>query len=530
KVKNSLFSIGKKLNEFVEKFKLTEVLKDDNQSLNVLKRILKIVKTISENYSILGLKGNINGFAIEFKERLKEETMTFSEQEYGFEVIGFFDTIHLQAERLFVLGMTENDFPLKKVNNPFITQDNNYSFKREVHLFNQWMKLGNKVQYYSSERDAAGEVLQLSTFLEYVKIQKINMVSNNSRRNHYLKYYGKKIISDKDNNLIDRHNDYLGTGDKHFIGKTADCNDDKFIFSVPSMDDLLKCPMRYWFGHKLHLKPIDEVKVDKTTLGSVIHSVLEEFGKDGGFKIAKNNKEKAIEKIAEIFEERIQAEKIDLKNDLILHNLYKNFSDNLIEDGNNLFVNLIDWNIEKFSDLNYEDFETKFIDEVDFDNKKINLNIRIDKILQDEKQNMIMATDYKTGKVDENDTKEMLSSQFILYYLALKKLYPKKDIVLVYEKLHSLKKKENGFSKFLGDLKNNSSFGKKSIKFVNDKDEEVKSSDILLYKIMEFYFQQINKAKRGEYFITDRTEKDICKYCEYDKICRKNSVFEKNEI
>ncbi|MEA3499440.1 MAG: PD-(D/E)XK nuclease family protein, partial [Candidatus Marinimicrobia bacterium] len=72
KVKNSLFSIGKKLNEFVEKFKLTEVLKDDNQSLNVLKRILKIVKTISENYSILGLKGNINDFAIEFKERLKE--------------------------------------------------------------------------------------------------------------------------------------------------------------------------------------------------------------------------------------------------------------------------------------------------------------------------------------------------------------------------------------------------------------------------------------------------------------------------
>lgn len=526
KVKNSLFSIDKKLNEFVENFKLIEALKDDDQSLKVLKRVLKIAKMISENYSILGMKGNIDDFAIEFKERLIEETMTFKEQEYGFEVVGFFDTIHLQAKKLFVLGMTENAFPLKNASNPFITQDNNYRFKREVHLLNQWIKLGDGVQYYSSERGVAGDVLQPSTFLEYVKTQKINVVSSNSRRDHYLKYCGKQIISDKNNNLIGRHNDYLGIGDKHFIGKTAECKNDKFVFSVTSMDDLLKCPMRYWFGHKLHLKPIDEVKVNKAEMGKIIHSVLEEFGKDGGFKIAKNDKKKSIEKLANIFEKKIQTENIDLKNDLILHNLYKNFSDNLIVDGNNLFVNLIDWNIEKFSDFDYEDYEKKFEGEVEYDNWKINLKIRIDKILQDEKQNIIMVTDYKTGDVNENNTRKMLSSQFILYYLALQKLYPNKSIVLVYEKLRSLKKKQNGFSKFFGDVKNNSSFRKNSIIFVNDKGEEVKNSDILLYRIMEFYFEQIEKMKRGEYFITDRTEENVCKYCEYDKICRKNSLYE----
>jgi len=526
KVKNNLFSIENKLVEFVEKFKLIEQLENDEQSIKVLKKVLKIAKTISENYSIMGLKGNIDDFAIDLKERLKEETIVVNEQKYGFELLGFFDTIHLQADKLFVLGMTENDFPLMKIGNPFIKQDSNFRFKREIHLLNQWIKLGDKVQYYSSDRDANGDVLQPSTFLEFANVQKVNEVSNKSRRSHYLKYYGKKIISDEKKNIIDRHNDYLGVGDKHFIGKTVESKSDNFVFSVRSMDDLLKCPMRYWFGHKLHLKPIDEKKEDKAVLGSVIHKVLEEFGKDNGFEIAKNNKKKAIGKLSIIFEEKVQAEKIDLKNDLILHNLYKKFSDNLIEEGNNLFVNLIDWNVEKFSDFDYKDFETKFKDEVEFDNKKINLNIRIDKILQNEEQNMVVATDYKTGIVEKTDTKKMLSSQFILYYLALKKLYPKKDIVLVYEQLKSLKDKENGFSKFYGNVKNQQQFGKKIVKFVTNENNEQNNSDIILYKVMKFYFEQIDKVKRGEYFITDRPDKDACKYCEYDKLCRKNSIFE----
>ena len=234
--------------------------------------------------------------------------------------------------------------------------------------------------------------------------------------------------------------------------------------------------------------------------------------------------------MAKIFENNIKKSNIDLKNDLLLNNSYKNYSDDLIEDGNNLFVNLIDWNIEKFTEFNYENFEKKFIGEVEFDGRKINLNIRIDKILQNEEQNMVVATDYKTGKVTETDTKKMLSSQFILYYLALKKLYPNKDIVLVYEKLQSLKDKENGFSKFFGDVENQQQFGKKIVKFVTDENEEVGKYDIIFYEIMEFYFEQIDKVKRGEYFITDRPDKDACKYCEFDKICRKNSLFEKSKI
>ncbi len=415
KVKNNLFSIENKLVEFVEKFKLIERLENDEQSIKVLKKVLKIAKTISENYSIMGLKGNIDDFAIDLKERLKEETIAVNEQKYGFELLGFFDTIHLQAGKLFVLGMTENDFPLMNIGNPFIKQDNNFRFKREVHLLNQWIKLGDKVQYYSSERDANGDVLQPSTFLEYINIQKVNEVLNKSRRSHYLKYYGKKIISNENNLLIDRHNDYLGNGNKNYLGKTeADLNSQLF-FKVPSMDDLLKCPMRYWFGHKLHLKSIDVPSEKEVDLGNVIHSVLEEFGNDKGFEIAKIDKKKAVEKMAKIFKNNIKKLNIDLKNDLLLNNSYKNFSDDLIEDGNNLFVNLIDWNIEKFTEFDYEDFEKKFRREVEFDDRKINLKIRIDKILKNEEQNMVVATDYKTGKVTETDTKKMLSSQFILY-------------------------------------------------------------------------------------------------------------------
>ncbi len=59
------------------------------------------------------------------------------------------------------------------------------------------------------------------------------------------------------------------------------------------------------------------------------------------------------------------------ENNLILNNLYKNFSDNLIEDKNNLFVNLIDWNIEKFFDFDYEHFEEDFEGEVEYNNKKL---------------------------------------------------------------------------------------------------------------------------------------------------------------
>ena len=529
KVKNNLFSIENKLVEFVEKFKLIERLENDEQSIKILKKVLKIAKTISENYSIMGLKGNIDDFAIDLKERLKEETIVVNEQKYGFELLGFFDTIHLQADKLFVLGMTENDFPLMKIGNPFIKQDSNFRFKREIHLLNQWIKLGDKVQYYSSERDANGDVLQPSTFLEYANVQKVNEVSNKSRRSHYLKYYGKKIISDEKKNIIDRHNDYLGNGNKNYLGKTETDFNSQLFFTASSMDDLLKCPMRYWFGHKLHLKSIDVPSEKEADLGNVIHSVLEEFGNDKGFEIAKNDKKKAIEKMAKIFENNIKKSNIDLKNDLLLNNSYKNFSDDLIEDGNNLFVNLINWNIEKFSKFDYKDFETEFKGEVEFDNRKINLKIRIDKILKNEEQNMVVATDYKTGIVEKTDTKKMLSSQFILYYLALKKLYPNKDIVLVYEQLKSLKDKENGFSKFYGDVKNQQQFGKKIVKFVTDENNEQNNSDIILYKVMKFYFEQIDKVKRGEYFITDRPDKNACKYCEFDKICRKNSLFENNK-
>jgi len=524
RVKNNVFDIEKKLNEFIDNYKIFEKNEDNDQNSKVLEKVLKIAKTITENYSIMGLTGNIKDFTIDLKERLMEETMAVKEQKYGFELLGFFDTINLKAEKLFVLGMVEGDYPIKKGNNIFVKHENNYGFQREVYLLKHWMKLGNKVQYYSSEKNSKGDALQPSTFMEYVKIQKVYVNFTNSRKNHYIKYYNKKISTDEKKNVIERHNDYLGIGDKKYIGKTADCKDDKLVFSVGSMDDLLKCPMKYWFGHKLHLNAIDGEKMDKANLGIIIHKVLENFGRINGFELAKTNKVKAISRLKEIFEDIIEENEIKFKDDLILQKTFKNFNNNFEENGNNLFVKLIDWNLETFNNYDYINFEKQFEETVNYEGKELNVKLRIDKILESNNEDMIIATDYKTGNVNEKDTINKLSSQMILYYLILKKMYPKKKIALVFEKMKSFAKNKHGVSKFFGDVEHNSKFGKKVIKFVNNVNEKTEDDDVVLYEIMEFYFKQIEKIKNGEFYITDRIENNICNYCAYDKICRKNSL------
>ena len=510
---------------------LKKFARSENRELTIVtEKLLSLVKNLQNYYSLLEIEPQKTTLKKDLLFILQKAEIHPKKHEFGIEIMGFLDTLDLQPEKLFLLGLNEGSFPISKPTNPFLNPLPNYSWFISMQLLLRWNALGNKVKYFAAERDVDGTSLQISTLLENFHKSEENLsdLEYQSLRNSLKKYYGKKILNFPYHKQIIRHNALLDESISEFSGKTEKIESNKLFFSSSSFDKLLQCPMKYWFAEILKIKQIDydEDKENRRILGNILHKSLEKFGKAGGFRKLREDFSSACLLLEEKLRESFDEYKINPDENLLLKNLYKIYRNNLHKENSaNLLVRLLKWNLEKFSDFKDAFFEQKFgmknetADNWDFPeigDDKIKLLFRgiIDKIFIFP-ENQIIATDYKTGKFDFKEIIEKTNSQFVIYLLALQKHFPNFKIKIAVEQIKSLRKAENGLSTFL-EIREDTLFVPSGKTFI----------EIPLSELKEHFLNVAEKIIAGNFGVASKElRRKVCEYCEYKSICRKDSQF-----
>jgi len=521
------------LSDFVQINNLKEKIKKDHISSKSLEIFETDLKNFEMNYNDIGLKPDLREFFKDFKKHLESTEIPIPEQNYGIEVIGLLDSLEIPTSHLFILGLIEGDFPISTASNPFLNAIPNNKWSFSLMLLNHWSKLKDKVHYFAPQRDIDGTVLQPSTFLEILKVVKSSDQPENedvpkSRKEHFQKYYNRMIKNPENNRYLQRHNEFLQNEISDYHGKTEKQKTNELEISASKMDDLLKCPMKFWFSNKLKLDEIefDEENKKRQQRGSIIHKALEIFGKENGFKEIKKDFKQACILLSEKLEAELKKYKINPYENLLLNSFFKIYREGLSERNKaNILVRLLKWNQEFLSDFQEAKYEQTFgmkkkyhpnsWEAIELENDNVILKFRgiIDKILINKENKEIIATDYKTGKVNYKDILDEISSQCIIYYFALKKYFPDFEIKLTYEIIKSLKKGENGISGFIENEEDNDllliPYNRKKV-------------DLEIKKTKSLYLDLAKKVISGYFPIAAKEKQDkACKYCEFEKICRK---------
>jgi ATP-dependent exoDNAse (exonuclease V) beta subunit len=555
---HTLRDISNKILFFLNKYKINKQFEENTRTFKIYTKICQILGQIPELFEEADFVENVGivEFSLTLKELFEQTEAPFEEEDYGFEVLGYLDIVNIKPEKLFILGLNEGQFPIPIQSNPYLEKSIFNPWFMNLLMYKRWRKLGNRVVYFSSKRDKLGGAQQPSTFLEWINVKNredfelLNFTRETKREFFEKSYYNRKIefsnykIPSDVESYLQRHNEYLLKFDASnfneiYRGKTNPRRNSKLIISHTEMDDLLKCPMRYWFSNILKVEPLefDAEGEERRKLGNVIHEALDRFGKDSGFELAKANLQEACKLLARKLELTLDRYEIKPDEDLISKERYKPYRNDL-ESGSelNLLVKLLRWNRDNLTDYVAEEFEKEFgVDlnqnfssgqEIMIGDNEVTLSFRgrIDKIMKRDSANSILATDYKTGKVDEKDIWEFWSSQFLIYYIALKEFYPDKRILLAYEQIKSLKESEHGTTLLMGDIneKIDTKISSKYIK-INESENE---RHLSLNKVKNVFFNFGKKVVKGEFHITSRElNGKACKYCQFSRICRKDSVF-----
>ena len=524
--------INEKVSEFIDDRNLEEKIKNDKISIAALEKFQSDLKMFVRNYRDVGINSEIQDFFNDFKKHLVSIEIPIKEQKYGIEVIGLLDSFEIPVQHLFILGLTAGDFPISIAPNPFLNSIPNNKWSYSLLLLNHWNKLGDKVRYFAPERDIDGSVLQPSTFLEILNVVKSYAIPEpgnipESRTEHFKKYYQGMIENPGNNRYLQRHNEFLQNEISSYKGKTEKQDSNDLIVSATTMDNLLKCPQKFWFSNKLNLKDIEfnEDWMKKQQRGDIIHKTLENFGKSSGFKIVQKKFAEACDILAEKLETELHRNKIDPAKNLLLNNFFKIYREGLSSGNeNNILVRLLKWNMEFLSDFQQAKFEQAFgmnkeyfpdsWATLSFEDKNVILKFRgiIDKILIDKENMVITATDYKTGKVEYKDIYDKFSSQFIIYLFALKEHFAGFDLTVAYEKIRSLKSKEYGIS----DLIQNESDS--DILEISNKKTTIDLNEMILH-----FLKLVSQVIKGHFPLAEKDKQEkACKYCEFEQICRKN--------
>lgn len=537
-----IFAAAEKLRRFIYSVNLQSKLSGDIVSLSALSKIMGLLDQIPKTYSLAGLTGTIDDFRYDMTEQLRGVEVPTRRQQKGVEILGTKDSAHLSPLYLFILGMTEKQFPATPVKNPFLSGDVYNPWFADLCLMKRWTELPGNIIFSAPESGDDGNASQPSTFLEYLRpCAETLPPARMSRRAHFLQYANVSIAQPGNNPYLQRHNDYLSPStDSPFRGKALPAaGSGEIVLSSSSLDELLKCPQRYWFGKILQIEPLkyDADSKARLTMGNVIHKTLCEFGKKGGFALTADFAESAYSSMAECLDNALAEEKLSLKDSLILQKRYRFYFDGLSEGKqNNLLVRLLKWNNDLFASLPSGFFEQEFGKPqsekswapavLETPGLKLLLQGRIDKILMDHENKIIAASDYKTGDISLKDTAAFWSSQFPVYYFALKQKFPDYKVILLYEQLKTPAK--SGPSETFGDdirpLPDNIAALKELSAYLFAESE----SDSIIVSPSEtaaVYLSLAEKIAAGIFPLAERElNGKACKNCKYEGLCRKDCV------
>ncbi|NQV40777.1 MAG: UvrD-helicase domain-containing protein [Candidatus Marinimicrobia bacterium] len=485
----------------------------------------------------LSRKGSLGDLNRELRERLRGVEVASSSQGFGIDVISLLDTLNLKSGHLFVMGLTEGQFPLTMDTNPYLKQAALNPWYLNLYLFKQWLSFPHgHLHLTAPSRNADGAALQESTFCQYLEKLDYPNLPPITPDQQYTQLAGKLINAPTSQRHL-RHNQLQRHGgEEEWEGKLYEHDLTEFDhISASAFDELIKCPQRYWYSRKLRLE-IAETNIaerQEIEVGNLVHKVLERFGKDGGFLLAVDDFPTALEKLEAISESLLAEKEIDLDADL-LHNkwgelYFKNFRD--VEQ--NLISAMLKSELEvlpSFQEVGFHEQAFGDMDdpeswpsyEIKGDSIKLSLLGKIDRVLVSDKY--VWATDYKTGKVDIKESKDLWTSQMLFYYLVLKSQYPEKDVVLTYEQVKGYRDNAFGIKGYIGDV---------------DSDHPVMDTlpprsratlgiggeaDWTIDKIKAETLAYAQALADNHFPLTSRDERQACAYCPFDRICRKTAL------
>jgi|GEM_PF-316503 len=528
------------LKYFIQKYRIERNLSGDAVSAGVLKLCYEAVEHILHSYSMLEMKPDLPDFIYDLRLELAKSEVRTGRREWGVEVLGYLDCAHLAPEYLLVMGMFEGQFPQAPESHPLLSGALYNYYHYDLTLLKQWLGLKGKVRYTAARRLPDGRELTPSTFLKFLRPEEYMAAAGEEaipQHYYFRKYYRRKVDNPSGLNWLERHNQYLSAEDAgSFRGMVKIPITRELEISSSGMDDLLRCPMKYWFSKVLRLEIWDKAaeKEDKIKLGTILHQALSSFGSKAGFELAKDNMTAAAELLDQELTEAGLAENVDLREDLLQKSRFRFYLNGLKElSDKNILVRSLKWNTEELKEYRADFFEKKFgyaESETGWqeailpvEEGILKLKGKIDKIMLREDGDAVLATDYKTGKVDISDIKEHWSSQFPIYFFALKSAFPGKRVLMVYEILRNLQ--ECGVSALFGEVREEdatllSGKYKKRVLPLGEAGE-----GLTVEEIIKIYGCYAGKAMRGEFHIAERElHGKACEYCEYAALCRKDCV------
>lgn len=526
------------LMELLKEFNFTSRLDAGSvasKSYTSLKNAILGIRNDWERY--LTRKGSLGDFKRELKERLKGVEVTSAQQGFGIDVISLLDTLNLSSGHLFVLGMTEGQFPIATDINPHLKPSVLNPWFLNLYLFKQWLKRPVGYLHLTAPlHNADGAVLQESTFCQYLAKKEYPHLPAISLDQQHDTMVGKRFSNPDSPHQI-RHNELQQQpGMGAWYGKLLPHEQREFShISASAFDELIKCPQRYWYSRKLYLEPAETniAQRQEIEVGNLVHQVLENFGKADGFLLAIEDFASALDTLRTVALELLKEQEIELEDDLIQSKWGELYFTNFHDPTKNLITAMLQ--VEKDSLKKFGDgglHEQAFGDskdeaswpayEIEGADIKLSLRGKIDRVLLDNQN--VWATDYKTGIVNISDSREFWTSQMLFYYLVLKSRYPDKNVVLTYEQIKGFKDNAFGFKGHLGDLESDNPVldmitprSKAVIPIADDEDWSVDriKSETLAYA---------QALVDNDFPLTSRDEGIACAYCPFDRICRKTAL------
>jgi len=526
------------LQDTFKRFKLTQRLEPGSVASKAYTSLKNAIVGTSNDWArYLSRKGTLGDLNREIKERLKGVEVSSTQQGFGVDVISLLDSLNMKSDHLFVMGMTEGQFPLAPDSNPYLTQSTLNPWFLNLYLFKRWLsRPSGGLHITAPMRNSDGASLQESTFCQYLKKRDYPKLPLISRSQQLPGMTGKLFTTPKSKYQI-RHNELSqnpGRGD--WYGQLTPHDLRAFEkLSASAFDELIKCPQRYWYSRKLRLEPAetDIAERHEIEVGNLVHKVLEVFGKQGGFLLAATNLPAAIDQLEACALTWLDEQKIDPEATLLDGKWSELYFQNFQDPKRNLLTSMLEIEAPVLTEYATEGLHEQafgFPDdkhswpacEIENDSLKLTLRGKIDRVMV--KGDQVWATDYKTGRVDIKDSREFWTSQMLFYYLVLKSRFPEKNVILTYEQVKAFRENAFGFKGYVGDLSDDdpvmATKPSRAKPFVSIGENEDWSVESITEKTMEY----AQFLADNSFPLTIRDESRACAYCPFDRICRKTAL------
>ena len=501
KIKN-LSDLPEKLSTFIKNIKKS----GDPETAKACDKFQEVVESVIADMLRINTQGNIYDVLKEVNTRVKKTGLPRRDQWNGVSVVGLLDSLGTHADKLYILGMVEGDIPRPESENPFFIQNKNYTLEINRHFMQEWKKLGESVVFCTSTHAEDGSEQTRSSFLEGMVLKPYTEMPEN-RRQQLLAYEAKSILG-FDDYVANRHQEIIEKRRGQFSGD-VDMTQSEFDISVTKVDTLLKCPMRFYFDNVLKCKDMDQNEnlFWGSKKGNVIHNSYEAFIKANGYSL---DEEAALTLMSECLEKALDDEGIDKNNPqqmdrfrFYLKHLYTG------SDQNCLVVNL---KIIRDKYSKYTQFECeKSFKDIKFKHPELDISLRgrIDKIMLDNEEQKLIASDFKTANIKTGLLSKMMLSQLYFYFLFCEQAYGDYELKAMYEKLKDPKDcRTIEYMKMGEEYKQLGKNAKQSF---------------LIQEFEEHLRKIFSKIGAGKYYITEKAYKDACEYCGYIGLCRRDT-------